>query len=808
MKKTFYIISLLLSVLMLETAAVSAKRKITDADRRLLKELSVSDIKPDSTAAAIAVGKADSVASRPGSVGLVLSGGGAKGIAHVGVIKALEDHGIPIDYVTGTSMGAIVGSLYACGWSPEEMMAFFTSPDFKYWSTGQINPKDISYISKPDPTPQWMELNINFKDSVNVPYQIIPSSLINPLPMNIEFLNLYTKYSQQCGRNFDKLMVPFRCVASDVYHKHKVVLGDGSLGDAVRASMTFPLVFRPISIGGNLLFDGGIYDNFPVSVMTDVFDPDFMIGVSVSGPDKRPVQGDVYSQLEDMIIQNNDYSLPAEKGVKIQVPVLQFGVLDFPKAKEIFDIGYRTGEEMVDSIMKRCPSRRPLAEVERRRHEFAAATPKVYFDSVAVSGAKGAAADYLKYVFDDGDRRIDMNHVCESYYRAVTSGKISNLVPQTIPGRDGKNTLLLDVALKKPWSFGAGGWVTTTSNSLLYINAGYHSLKYNALDFDVSGYLGQTYLAGMFDVKFSVLGHRPSYLQLQGVLSRQKYHQDETYFFQAGKSPSFVTENENYVRLNYIYKAGKDGIGYASAGWGYIGDSFYPVDTRDLTTARKDHASYKVTALRTGYRRNTLNQLMYPNEGMMFEADLLGTYADIDYRFHKEGSEQKSSTGRFKASLEILWKHYIGISKRVTLGVMGNMLASLQKIGYDYTSILLRAPEFAPTPSTRYYFNKAFRNDNYLAAGLMPIWQPLGNLQFRGDFYVYAPMRGLVRQADGKAAYNGWFRSAEFIGEIAAVYNLPFASLSVYCNYLSEPARNWNFGLNIGILLHAPKFLR
>ena len=231
------------------------------------------------------------------TVGLVLSGGGAKGIAHAGVIKALEENDIPIDYVTGTSMGAIVGSLYSCGWSPEKMESFFTAPDFKYWSTGTIDRNLVYYISTPTPTPQWVSLNVNFRDTTNFVNQIIPANLISPIPMNLEFLKLYAPYTDQCRENFNNLFVPFRCVTSDVYHKRKIVLDKGSLGDAVRASMSFPLVFKPIKMDGVLVYDGGIYDNFPVDVMQKDFNPDFIIGVSVSSPDKKPREGDIYSRL-------------------------------------------------------------------------------------------------------------------------------------------------------------------------------------------------------------------------------------------------------------------------------------------------------------------------------------------------------------------------------------------------------------------------------------------------------------------------------------------------------------------------------
>ena len=380
------------------------------------------------------------------TVGLVLSGGGAKGIAHVGVIKALEENDIPIDYITGTSMGAIVGSLYSCGWSPEKMMNLFTSEDFHNWSTGTINKKEVYYFTIPAPSPKWVSLNVNFKDSTDIVGQIIPTSLINPIPMNIEFLKLYSPYTEQCDENFNNLFVPFRCVTSDVYHKHKIVCKSGSLGDAVRASMSFPLVFKPIEMDGVLVYDGGIYDNFPVNVMQKDFNPDFIIGVSVSSADTKPIKGDVYSQLEDMIIQNNDYNLPAEDGVKIQVPVLNFGVLDFGQAKEIYSIGYKTGMAMVDSIKHRISARESMKEVERRREIFAENTPVVTFDSVEVTGAKPGQARFLEYLFDNGRPGfpIGMEQVQNAYYRAVTDGKLSDLLPQAKFGKDGHNTLLLE----------------------------------------------------------------------------------------------------------------------------------------------------------------------------------------------------------------------------------------------------------------------------------------------------------------------------------------------------------------------------
>ncbi|MGL5228382.1 MAG: patatin-like phospholipase family protein, partial [Bacteroidales bacterium] len=199
----------------------------------------------------------------PQRVGLVLSGGGAKGIAHIGLIQVLEDNGIPIDYITGTSMGAIVGALYSMGYSPEEMLKLVKSEEFKLWQSGIIQEEDILYYLKKDPVPELVELNIDVKKDSTKKTQayFLPTSLVNPVQMNLAFMKLFSQASAHAEYDFDNLFIPFRCISSDVYHKNALISRKGDLGQAVRASMTFPFVFSPIEIDGNLMYDGGIYNN-------------------------------------------------------------------------------------------------------------------------------------------------------------------------------------------------------------------------------------------------------------------------------------------------------------------------------------------------------------------------------------------------------------------------------------------------------------------------------------------------------------------------------------------------------------------
>ena len=284
------------------------------------------------------------------SVGLVLSGGGAKGIAHIGVIQALEDNDIPIDYITGTSMGAIVGGLYAAGYSPAEMMQLLNSKDFVNWSTGVINQDLTYYFDKATRTPAFLNVNFAIKDSTAKASSIIPSSLVNPIPMNFGFMELFAPYSAQCGNDFDKLFVPFRCIASDVFNKREIVCSNGDLGDAIRASMSFPLVFKPIYNEDTPLFDGGIYNNFPVNVMQKDFAPEFILGIDVSTASSKINMNNLVDQVEAMVIQDHGATLPESSGIRMNLNLSKFQLLDFQKANEISKVGYDQTIAIIDSI--------------------------------------------------------------------------------------------------------------------------------------------------------------------------------------------------------------------------------------------------------------------------------------------------------------------------------------------------------------------------------------------------------------------------------------------------------------------------
>ena len=235
------------------------------------------------------------------------------GFCHIGVIKALEENNIPIDYVTGTSAGALVGSMYSIGFSPEEMEAYVMSEEFQKMSNGELRP-DQHFLFREDASHSGM-ISFSFsKDSIL--QKILPTNFNSSAFLDFEMLkNLGTVSASM--NNFDSLFVPFRCVASDIVDEESIVFRDGHLNAAVRASMTFPFYIKPIRVDDVLLFDGGLYNNFPSNVMYTEFSPDYIIGSNVSFNEPPPKQDDLIGQLTHMLVTNSDFTLPCQEGLII-----------------------------------------------------------------------------------------------------------------------------------------------------------------------------------------------------------------------------------------------------------------------------------------------------------------------------------------------------------------------------------------------------------------------------------------------------------------------------------------------------------
>ena len=214
--------------------------------------------------------------TKPGErkkVGLVLSGGGAKGVAHIGVLKVLEEVGIPIDYIAGTSMGAIVGGLYAIGYSPAVLDSIVSIQDWQNLLSNQISRDKLLFTEK----------EINDKTLLSIPFSSDRFEIPTGVLSGESVLNMLTVYTTgyHSMATFDSLPVPFACVAYDLETGDEVIIREGNLATAIRASMSIPGVFSTVQIDNKILIDGGVINNFPVDVVR-AMGAEVVIGVDVS----------------------------------------------------------------------------------------------------------------------------------------------------------------------------------------------------------------------------------------------------------------------------------------------------------------------------------------------------------------------------------------------------------------------------------------------------------------------------------------------------------------------------------------------
>ena len=275
-------------------------------------------------------------------IGLVLSGGAARGLAHIGVLKALEEQGIRIDAIAGTSMGAVIGGLYASGYKIDELEKLALGIDWKQALSDAPPREDVPFRRKQDDRDFLVKQQLSFRDdgSLGLPLGVIQGQ-------NLALL-LESMLAHASGtRDFDKLPIPFRAVATDIASGEKVVFRRGHLPQVVRASMSIPAVFAPVELDGRLLVDGGMTDNIPLDVVREM-GVDIAIVVDIGTPLRSRKQlatvVDVLNQSITLMTRRNSEEQLAtlhRNDILIQPALASYGSTDFGRAQDIIDAGYR-----------------------------------------------------------------------------------------------------------------------------------------------------------------------------------------------------------------------------------------------------------------------------------------------------------------------------------------------------------------------------------------------------------------------------------------------------------------------------------
>jgi NTE family protein len=381
-------------------------------------------------------------------IGLVLSGGGARGAAHIGVIKVLEEMRIPIDFVAGTSMGAIVGGLYASGLSPTEIEKIVTSLEWGAAFKDKPSPDDLSFRRKQDAADYLIDFDLGYKDG----HFKIPMGLVQGQNLNVilKSLLLHT----EAVHDFDQMNIPFRAVASDIETGKTVVIGKGDLVKAVCASMSIPGVFAPVEIDGRILVDGGITDNVPVDVARKM-GADVLIVVDIGTPlrsrDKLGSVVSITAQVMTILIQRNSMGQlatlrPAD--VLISPPLGELGTSDFSRAADAIRIGQEQASSMKERLQHLSLSEKDFHSYLAHQRKETMALPKI--DYVRIDNKSSLSKNVVEsQICTQCGEGLDMETLKKDISRTYGLDFFER-VDFSLEKKDGKTGLVIE-PIEKSW---------------------------------------------------------------------------------------------------------------------------------------------------------------------------------------------------------------------------------------------------------------------------------------------------------------------------------------------------------------------
>lgn len=407
-------------------------------------------------------------------VGLVLSGGGAKGLAHIGVLEILEEEGVQIDYIGGTSMGAIVGGLYAAGYSAKELDSIFNQTNFDILIQDDLPRNAKTFYEKEDAE----------KYAITLPFDNFTISFPTGLSKGQNIYNLMSRLTLHVSdvNDFNELSIPFFCVATNVETGEEVILDKGSLAKAISASGAIPSLLSPIKMDDKLLTDGGVSNNFPVEEMRKR-GADVIIGVDVQDSlvDQKKLKSviEIMNQISNFRrIQDMRNKKPLTS-IYIKPDITNFSVLSFEMGNAIIDSGRVAAEKKLD-LIRELPKKRP-GDTLTRDH-----VPKV--DDFNISGLtlegnntypRSYVQGKLKLNYDKPYNFEDLSIGLNNLSATGNFDRINyRLIPQDENGnywlamqmQESENKMLLRLALHYDELYRSAALINLTRKSLLFTN--------------------------------------------------------------------------------------------------------------------------------------------------------------------------------------------------------------------------------------------------------------------------------------------------------------------------------------------------
>ena len=351
--------------------------------------------------------------TRP-KIGIALSGGGAKGLAHIGILKAIDSAGLKVDYITGTSMGSVIGGLYAIGYSADSIEKIARTVNWDLLLSNQASLRTLFMEEKDEYSKYIIEL-----PWVNNKF-ILPTGLLEGQELWIKLSELFFPVYNQ--KDFSKFNIPFKCIAADVGSGEAIVLDNGELTNAIRSSVAIPTLFTAVDFNGHRLIDGGIVRNFPVRDVREM-GANYVIGSNVTGgllPSEKVRNAlQVLLQIAFFGEERDKKEEVAMCDIYVPFDKEKYTMGSFPQSKEILDSGIELGRRLYPQFKKLTDSLDALYGKQEIIKNQLPQTKPITISCYEIKGLKTTTADFLVHTMDF---YISQDYTSERLSRMIRAG--------------------------------------------------------------------------------------------------------------------------------------------------------------------------------------------------------------------------------------------------------------------------------------------------------------------------------------------------------------------------------------------------
>ena len=743
-------------------------------------------------------------------VGLVLSGGGAKGLAHVGVLRELEKNHIPIDYIVGTSMGAVVGAMYASGYSPADIEQIVLSKEFQSWTSGRALESNTFNFVTSEPSPSALRLGVALDSTLHAR---VSSNLVNDLNLNLALAKLMAPAGAEANYDFDKLFVPFRCMTSEIFTRQEVVQHKGSLSDAVRNSMTFPLAFRPIrNLDGKYYYDGAVFNNFPTAAMKTEFAPDVIIGVNVGDVafKKYPFKTDDALLASTVLFLGTsvaDTSSVGKNGIYIQPNLGALGVGDFDQAKQFISKGDTATLLKMDLIKQRIGRRQDSTTLLVRRRAFQEGAPTPRFLEVQVHGLRPDQNAYAAKFFQRKGREFGLDEIEEGYYRLASDDYFKNIYPRIRYDAARKGYIFnLDAQRNNNVTAEVGFVLSTRPIDNFYLGLEYRVLRRLLYTTAADVSLGRFYNGARGSFRISVPGTVPFYVE-PGITYNQWDYQSTGGLLGRNALGTQIRQQDTKVGLQVSMTPTYRSRLLLDASLFRTHDDYTnraEINSSDVLDRTIFHGF--TGALRLD--RNTLNEKQYATGGYRYSYTLRGVTGSSAYT--PGSTSLVAANGRhhqwlqFRATVE---RYFALPGNHRAWGYFGELMATGQGTFSNFQASQAIAPVFAPLPDARTLYLGKYRTGRYAAVGMRYSQTVLGSLQWRSELYVHVNFQPFEQATDQTTIRTSGFDRPRLTASTGFILMTPVGPLALHARYYDDPNEHFGVYAHLGYLLFRSRAL-